>query len=195
MRKTESAILRAVAMMLRALATATNKRLDELETKSREPGPAGPEGRPGRDGRDGRDGLPGADGANGQDGAPGRDGLDGFGFDDLEVKYDGERTFTFEFRRQDGDEVRTKSFPFVVPFLIDRGVWRAEREYEKGDAVTFNGSVWFAQATTKTRPGTEISAKTWRLAVKEGREGKQGPKGDPGKDGRNGKDLTFTPRG
>ena len=196
--KTQTAILRAVAMVLRTFAKATNDRLAALEVKERgldgaqgPEGPAGPEGLPGRDGRDGRDGLPGADG---QDGAPGRDGLDGFGFDDLEVKYDGERTFTFEFSRKDGDEIRTKSFPFVMPIPIYRGVWRPEREYLKGDTVTLNGSVWFAQSTTSARPGAEMGTKTWQLAVKEGQQGKQGPKGDPGKDGRNGRDLTFTPR-
>lgn len=199
MRKTETAILRAVAMVLRSFASATNVRLAALELKERgldgapgPAGPAGPEGMPGRDGRDGRDGLPGADG---QDGAPGRDGVDGFGLDDFDVKYDGERTFTFEFSRKVGDEVQTKTKTFVVPIPLYCGVWRPEREYQNGDAVTFNGSVWFALDETKARPGTEISAKTWKLAVKAGQDGKPGPKGDPGKDGRNGRDLTFTPRG
>ena len=53
--------------------------------------------------------------------------------------------------------------------VIDRGVWR-EAEYEKGDAVTYGGSLWIAQDSgAHGAPGT---SKAWRLAVKKGRDGK-----------------------
>lgn len=52
----------------------------------------------------------------------------------------------------------------------DRGVWR-EGEYEKGDSVTFGGSVFIAQRDTNDRPETSDS---WRLAVKRGRDGRDG---------------------
>lgn len=53
--------------------------------------------------------------------------------------------------------------------LIDKGVWR-ECDYEKGDAVTYGGSLWIAQVDDpKDAPGT---SKEWRLAVKKGRDGR-----------------------
>jgi integrin beta 3 len=123
--------------------------------------------------------LPGPRGA---DGPPGKDGL---GFDDMSVAYDGERSFTLQFKR--GKELR--EFPFKVPLLIDRGVWR-EGRYERGDVVTFGGSAFIAQEDTDEKPET---GKAWRLAVKSGRNGKpgvNGEKGDRGPEGRAGRDLT-----
>lgn len=196
-KSTQSAILRAVAVVIREFAGRVNTRLATLEMKERgldgAPGQVGPQGEQGRDGRDGRDGQPGQPGA---DGAAGKDGLDGFGFDDLSVKYDGERTLTVEFIRQDGDQLRTKSFPITLPVVLDRGVYRSDINYEQGDAVSWAGSLWIARASTHgEKPGD--GATSWRLAVKAGREGKQGPKGETGKDGKDGRpgrDLTFSSR-
>jgi hypothetical protein len=92
------------------------------------------------------------------------DGRDGFGFDDLEFEHDGERGFTLKFVR--GDQV--KSFGFRVPVTIYRDVWR-EGAYEKGDAVTWGGSLWIAQKDTDAKPD---SGDGWRLAVKRGRDAK-----------------------
>src|SRR5690606_9881059 len=105
-----------------------------------EPGPAGEPGRDGADGAPGADGkdgvgmagglidrsghliltltdgttrdmglVVGKDGADGRDGAPGRDG---FGFDDMAVKYDGERTITFRWAR--GEHVVERSYRMPV---------------------------------------------------------------------------------
>ena len=100
-------------------------------------------------------------GIDGKDGAPGAPGL---GFDDLDVVHDGERNLTLRFMR--GDQIR--EFSIVLPAVLDRGVWR-EGEYQKGDAVTWAGSLWIAQQDTSEKPD---AGKGWRLAVKRGRDGK-----------------------
>jgi hypothetical protein len=99
---------------------------------------------------------------------------DAFGFDDLTVEHDGERNIVLRFVRGD----QTKEFPLTVPVVLDRGVWR-EGEYQKGDAVTWGGSLWIAQEKTSEKPETGAG---WRLAVKRGRDGKDGtaPKAAPG---------------
>jgi len=128
-------------------------------------GETGPEGTPGRDGRDGRD-AKGIDGTNGKDGTDGKDGL---GFDDLDVVYDGERTLTVRFMQ--GERIR--EFPCLLPIMLDRGVYKDSGSYERGDAVTWAGSLWIAQEPTGEKPD---SGKGWRLAVKRGRDGKDAPK-------------------
>lgn len=125
----------------------------------------------GRDGRDGLAGIKGADGINGKDGA---NGLDGLGFDDLTVEDDGDGTATLKFTR--GEVV--KAFPIRLPRIVDKGVYRAENEYVKGDGVTWGGSFFIAQCDTpEGKP--EDGNKSWRLSVKRGRDGKDG---SPGKD-------------
>lgn len=74
---------------------------------------------------------------------------------------------------QDGRDVVIKlgdtKHVIKLDTVIDRGVWR-EAEYEKGDAVTYGGSLWIAQDSgDHGAPGT---SKAWRLAVKKGRDGK-----------------------
>jgi hypothetical protein len=100
----------------------------------------------------------------GKDGE-GTPGLDGFGFDDLDVTYDGEKTITLKFSR--GEVV--KQFPIVMPVVIDRGVFKDGNGYKAGDAVTWAGSIWIAQKDTKAKPD---SSDEWRLSVKRGRDGK-----------------------
>lgn len=152
----------------------------------------------GRDGADGKDGAPGEKGADGiglagalidrtgnlvvtltngetkalgevvgRDGQAGGKGADGIGFDDMTLDYDGERTFTFLFQKDGRIEERR----FVVPVVLDRGVYRADDGYAKGDAVTYGGSIWIAQRETKARPDASAD---WRLSVKAGRNGKDG---------------------
>lgn len=96
-----------------------------------------------------------------------KDGVDGVGFDDMSIEHDGERSITLRFVR--GEKVVEKTI--AVPVMLDRGVYRTGQAYEKGDAVTFGGSVWVAQAETTERPGTGPG---WRLAVKAGRNGSDG---------------------
>ncbi len=157
-------------------------------------GPVGPAGEKGFDGKDGRDGLPGVpgatgekglDGKDGRDGLHGKDGADGLGFDDLSVDYDGERTFTLKFQR--GDVV--KAFPFSMPVVLYRGLYDAATSYEKGDAVTWGGSLWIARGDAASIAPDENSPqgkKTWALSVMRGRQGKQGQKGDIGERGPQG---------
>ena len=102
-------------------------------------------------------------------GAPGRDGVDGLGFDDLAAEYDGDRTFSIVMRR--GDQVKTCG-SFVLPFLKWVEVYTPGHEYTRGDAVTWNGSVWHCQSATRTRPETVDGAPFWKLIVKRGEKGR-----------------------
>ena len=82
--------------------------------------------------------------------------------------------------------------PFFMPTPVWRGVW-SEREFEHGDLVTYDGSIWHCERATKAKPGTQTSAPDWKLCTKKGRDGKDGEKGvkgDRGDDGRPGRDLT-----
>lgn len=176
-------------------------RLKELETRSPEkgekgePGSQGDRGEPGVDGtpgRDGRDGQPGRDGApgtDGKDGAPGQDGKDGLGFDDINVEFDGERSFKLIFTR---GELRKEFGAFKLPVVVDRGVWK-DGAFERGDGVTWGGSFWIAQKNTETKPDTPGS--DWRLAVKRGRDGKDGKPGERGAPGARGDKGEPGPRG
>lgn len=98
-----------------------------------------------------------------------KDGADGLGFDDLAFEHDGERGFVLRFAKGE----RTKEFSFEVPMVLDRGVYRAEQAYSKGDAVSWAGSLWIAQKGTTAKPD---GGDDWRLAVKRGRDGKDGGK-------------------
>ena len=74
---------------------------------------------------------------------------------------------------QDGRNVVIKlgstEHAIKIDSVIDKGVWRDEG-YEKGDAVTYGGSLWIAQVDEpRDAPGT---SKDWRLAVKKGRDGR-----------------------
>jgi len=158
----------------------------------------GADGRDGVDGKDGRDGLNGKDGAgvadllidrdsnlvatftdgrvktlgvvvgrdgvDGKDGAPGRDGM---GPEDIAVDLmeDG-RTIRLAFAKGDTE------YAFNVPFpvVLDRGVFKEGSAYQRGDAVTWAGSLWIAQKDTDSKPDGRESG--WRLAVKRGRDGK-----------------------
>jgi hypothetical protein len=91
-------------------------------------------------------------------------GEDGFGFEDMAVGWDGERTLTLTFTK-DG---RTEVTSLTLPAIIDRGVWR-EGRFERGDAVTWGGSLFIAQRDTDDKPETSDA---WRLAVKRGRDAK-----------------------
>jgi hypothetical protein len=114
----------------------------------------------------------------GKDGAHGKDGADGFGFEDLQVEFDGERQFTFVGRR--GDVSKTFG-SFTVPATIHRGVFSEGKTYEKGDGVTWNGSWWVATDTTSAKPGLPTAeSRAWLLTVKKGSDGKQGPQGPAG---------------
>src|SRR5690625_307228 len=95
----------------------------------------------------------------------GRDALPLESFD-LTLSEDG-RTLTVKMQAADG--VVEKSIR--VASIIDRGIYKAACDYEKGDAVTHGGSLWIAQQDApEGAPG--MGGKGWRLAVKKGRDGK-----------------------
>lgn len=95
-----------------------------------------------------------------------KDGKDGFGFDDLQVEFDGERTVTLAFVK--GNE--HKEFSLVFPNTIYRGVYKEGQEYKRGDQVTWAGSQWTAKQDTSDKPETSDA---WQLTVKRGRDGKK----------------------
>jgi hypothetical protein len=106
-------------------------------------------------------------GKDGEPGEPGRDGVDGVGWEDMDAAFDGERTVTFRFTK--GERVVVREF--VMPVVLDRGVFKDGSAYEPGDGVTWGGSFWIAQEKTVSKPD---SGDGWRLAVKRGRDGKDG---------------------
>lgn len=61
-----------------------------------------------------------------------------------------------------------------VPSVMYREVYNSGMEYTKGDAVTFNGSLFIAVSDApESTPGTGSPEDTgWRLAVKQGRNGR-----------------------
>jgi len=112
----------------------------------------------------------------GKDAEPAKPGVDGLGFDDLDVIHDGARSFTLKFSQGD----RVKTFPFTLPVVLDKGVFKDGQEYEPGDGVTWGGSFWIAQEKTAEKPD---GGQGWRLAVKRGRDGKdKTEKAEPSKD-------------
>lgn len=149
----------------------------------------GADGKDGKDGRDGENGDPGRDGLDvkdlfradggrlvavmsdgstkdlgvfvGKDGDPGRDGQDGIGFEDMAFETDDHGRVIAKFQR--GDVIKSARLPGIV----DRGPFRAGEGYEKGDAVSYGGSLWIAQEPTCDKPD---GSKAWRLAVKKGRD-------------------------
>ena len=59
-------------------------------------------------------------------------------------------------------QARLDSAPFSY-----QGTYEAGREYDKGQFVTHNGSLWHCNAKTTTRPA---GGPEWTLAVKSGRD-------------------------
>ena len=98
-------------------------------------------------------------------GEPGRDGKDGFDLSafDIQLGDDG-RTLHFLFE----DETHKAASSLTLPTMIYRGVWN-EGTYQKGDTVTYQGSLFVALEDTTFKPGTE----KWQLAAKRGRDGRQ----------------------
>lgn len=99
-----------------------------------------------------------------KDGKDGRDALD---IEDFELSLnDDNRTVTLSLKR--GDVLVEKSVK--LPVILDRGVFSETESYEKGDAVSYGGSLWISQKDTpEGKPGTSDD---WRLSVKRGRDGK-----------------------
>lgn len=163
------------------IAAEVEKRLSEL-----------PVAKDGKDGADGKDGI-GLAGALidrsgelvvtltngeaknlgpivGKDGDPGKPGKDGFSLKhfDADLLADG-RTILLKF--EDGSD-QSYSVEIGVPTMIYRGVFKEGQQYEKGDTVTWGGSLWHCDEDTTDKPDT--ASKAWTLAAKRGRDGKDG---------------------
>lgn len=157
----------------------------------------------GRDGRDGTDGRPGRDldleqvrdaitkevaiwpkPKDGKDGAP------GLSPDDFDWDFnDDTRELRIRLIREGRVVVERKKI--LTGVRIYRGVYEAGRTYERGDDVSWDGSIWTAMIQTDDRPGQGPTA--WKMTVKHG---EKGPRGQDGKPGRDGRDLTnMGPRG
>ena len=84
----------------------------------------------------------------------------------INIKQDEERLFTISLEKASGF-VEEKTF--AIPVTIYRDVFKAGKEYEPGDAVTWAGSLWHCNEKTADKPG-EPGTKGWTLAVKKGRD-------------------------
>lgn len=159
-------------------------------------GERGDDGRDGRDGKDGRDGADGRD-ASDLDVLPAidfnrsyargtlashqgglwraytnTDGVHGWGcivdgLSGIVVEPDGERGVAVTITRASGTIQREV---MTFPVQIYRHVWRAENTYERGDTVTWAGSLWHCNAPTIEKP--DAGGDAWTLCAKRGRDGK-----------------------
>jgi hypothetical protein len=97
----------------------------------------------------------------------GKPGPPGLGFDDYDIKYDGERKVTFTLAR---NGIPPKAWEINFPMQIYRGVYVENNEYVRGDTVTWGGSLYHCNEPTKDKPGG--GSKAWTLAVKRGADGR-----------------------
>lgn len=103
-----------------------------------------------------------------ENGKDGRDAIELKDFD-IELSEDG-RTIKM-YLKTDSETIERS---LKIPTMIDRGVYRDSNTYEKGDAVTYAGSLFIAQSDDpKGKPETSSD---WRLAVKRGRDGRESVK-------------------
>lgn len=103
----------------------------------------------------------------GKDAEPGKDGFSLKDFD--ATLMDDGRTVLLSF---DSDE-RSFKVELGIPAMIYRGVFKEGQSYQKGDTVTWGGSLWHCDVdeTSEKPDGAE---KRWTLAAKRGRDGKDG---------------------
>lgn len=161
-------------------------------------------GKDGADGKDGAPGEKGADGAgladamigrngalvltmtdgrtkelgvvvgrDGADGIAGKDGRDGFSLEDFDAELmDDGRTVLLKYDR--GEYAFSVELGF--PVMIYRGVFKEGQQYQKGDTVTWGGSLWHCDAD-KTLEKPDSAAKHWTLAAKKGRDARPAKEG------------------
>lgn len=188
-----------------------------------EKGLTGDKGVDGRDGRDAKDGRDGKDGTHGRDAAEidpiphidetkdyprgvwahkdgglvrsnGQGGWDvmqnGIASIGIEQSTENPRRLSVLVKTTDGKAERQV---FQIPMPLYRGVYKADADYEQGDTVTWDGSVWHGNA--KTPKGAPGKSPDWQLIVKRGNNGKDGTNGligPQGPEGKPGKDLRHT---
>lgn len=56
--------------------------------------------------------------------------------------------------------------------IMDRGVYKSDVTYQKGDAVTWGGSSYIANCETSVKPDSIEGRTAWRLMAKRGRDGR-----------------------
>lgn len=184
-------IAAVVASSVKEATAPLIERIAVLEARQPEKGDPGEPGDAGEKGADGKDGANGRDGLNGKDGAgiadllrdhegnlvatftdgrlknlgpiQGKDGRDGITPEFMDANFEG-RVLRLEFSV--GDTI--KSVEFDLPCPEYRGVWKEAESYERGDMVTWGGSLWHCDKATAEKPGTD----DWTLAAKKGRDGK-----------------------
>jgi hypothetical protein len=96
-----------------------------------------------------------------------RDGIDGLSVDDFQLVLDDDGRM-LHVVLESGDRRVEKSVKLST--MIYREIYKSDQEYEPGDVVTWDGSMWVCLTPTKRQPGRY--EKDWRLAVKRGRDGK-----------------------
>lgn len=89
------------------------------------------------------------------------------GIAELRIDQSSGRTFTLVARTSSGAEV---SKSVKVAALVDKGIFRADSDYEAGDGVTWGGSFFIAQKDAPIGKPGEPGCDGWRLAVKRGRD-------------------------
>jgi len=91
------------------------------------------------------------------------------GIQSFDVQDDGNRMIILAGTLSDGTDIG-KAIKY--PVLLDQGVYRSDSTYERGDVVSYGGSMWIAQVEQpKAAPGL---SEEWRLSVKRGAPGKSG---------------------
>lgn len=50
-----------------------------------------------------------------------------------------------------------------------KGIWEGGRQYERGNFVTYRGSMWVAKKETLDEPGKSLE---WQMVVRRGRDGR-----------------------
>lgn len=106
----------------------------------------------------------------GKDGEPGKAGRDGFSLSDFDAMLMGDgRTLLLSF--DSGDQAF--KVELGIPAMIYRGVYQDGSTYQKGDTVTWGGSLWHCDAD-ETAEKPDCAGKHWTLAAKKGRDGKDG---------------------
>lgn len=94
-----------------------------------------------------------------------RDGKDGFTPDDLEISIDG-RELTVALIK-DGRRIERR---VRIDTILYKETHSLDAAYERGDAVTYSGSLWIALKDNPTgRPNKHNGE--WKLAVKKGNDG------------------------
>lgn len=98
------------------------------------------------------------------------------------------RSFVFTMTGSDGATIAKQ---FTLPVLEYLSVYKAGTSYQRGQCVTWDGSIWHCNEATSEAPG---KSNKWTLAVRKGqngKDGKPGDKGDPGPEGKPGRDLRY----